>query len=120
MKILLVILGMLAWIGSCNEDKEIVVADTVEADGKWVNMLATDGCAWHFEVMNKDSSFTSYAAEDGSLKIIEEALGKSESSYSFTDVRIKYSLTGGEKNVQCGWGATATYPAIKIYSISKR
>ena len=119
MKILIVIFGILLWIGSCNEEKEFLVADTIETDAKWVNMLASDGCDWHLEVVNKDSTYTSYAADDASLKKIDEALGKIESAYSFTDVHLKYSLTGNKKNVKCGWGTTATYDEITIHEISK-
>lgn len=74
MKILIVVFGLLAWIG-CHEDQEIVKSDVYETDAVWTNMLASDGCAWHFSVVQGDS-LTNFAASDASQKVIEKALGK--------------------------------------------
>jgi len=119
MKTLMIVLGLLlAWIG-CENQNRIVKAEVREADAVWSNELASDGCSWHFTVASGDSSL-SFASSDRSLKIIETAVGKIEGAYSFTNVRIKYSLTGGKKEVQCGWGAKASYDEIEVLKIVKK
>lgn len=118
MKIGIILFGLLAWI-SCND--ELVKRDVaiIESDGEWVNMLAVDGCSWHFEIPS-DNSMTYYLPDDQSLKAIEKALGKTEESYSSTKVHITYSLTGKKRDVQCGWGATNTFDEIEVYQITKK
>jgi len=118
MKFLIVVFGLLAWNG-CEKQDQIVKSDVLEADAVWTNMLATDGCAWHFTVVQGDS-IVSLAASDASLNVIDNELGKIESAYSFTNVHIKYSLTGNNKNVQCGWGATAKMTEIDVLEIHKK
>ncbi|MDQ6478292.1 hypothetical protein [Dyadobacter sp. LHD-138] len=120
MKIGIILFGLLAWI-SCNEEK-IAKRDveTIESEGEWVNMLATDGCSWHFEIPAEDKTMTYYLPDDNSRKEIEKVLGKKEDSYSFTKVRIRYSLTGRKRDVQCGWGATNSYDEIAVYEITKK
>lgn len=120
MKIGIILFALLAWI-SCN-DETIVKKDVevFESEGEWVNMLATDGCSWHFEIPSKDKTMTYYLPDENSVKEIEKVLGKKEESYSFTKVRIRYSLTGKKRDVQCGWGATNTYDEIEIHEISKK
>jgi len=117
MKILIVVFGLLAWIG-CHEDPEIVKSDVYETEAVWTNMIASDGCAWHFSVVQGDS-LINFAASDGSQKVIEKALGKVESAYSFPKVHIKYSATGRKKDVQCGWGVTTQYNEIDVLDMRK-
>ncbi|TLV01036.1 hypothetical protein [Dyadobacter luticola] len=118
MKILIVLFGLLAWIG-CHEENQVLNADIVEADATWVNMLAADGCSWHFEVVSGDSTL-SYVPDANSQQKIDNALGKIQDYYSFTPVRLKYSKTGNKGSVQCGWGKTATYDEIRIFEIRKK
>ena len=119
MKTLMIVLGLLlAWIG-CENQNRIVKAEVREADAVWSNELASDGCSWHFTVASGDSSL-SFVPSDKSLKTIETAVGKIEGAYSFTNVRIKYSLTGGKKEVKCGWGAKASYDEIEVLEIVKK
>ncbi|CAG5003406.1 hypothetical protein DYBT9275_03145 [Dyadobacter sp. CECT 9275] len=118
MKIAVVLFGLLAWV-SCHDENEVLDNAVLEADGQYVNMLASDGCSWHFSVKSGDSTI-SLAPSDASFKVIEEALGKSDSYYSFTDVHLKYSLTGNKKDVKCGWGHTSQFDEIKVLQIHKR
>jgi hypothetical protein len=119
MKTAIILAGLLAWV-SCIEDdklpKDVVV---LESNAEWVNMLAADGCSWHFEVPSGDSLLY-YVPDDASLKLIDKALGKKESSYSFTKTHIKYSLTGRKKGVMCGWGATPSFDEIEVYKVEKK
>ncbi len=118
MKIGIILFGLLAWI-SCNDEKVVQKeVEIIESDGQWINMLATDGCAWHFEIPSGDSTLYYLPSENG-LKEVEKVLGKIESSYSFTKVHIRYSLTGRKREVQCGWGATNFYNEIEVYEIKK-
>ena len=119
MKTLMIVLGLLlAWIG-CENQNRIVKAEVREANAVWSNELASDGCSWHFTMASGDSSL-SFAPSDRSLKTIETAVGKIEGAYSFTNVHMKYSLTGKKKNIQCGWGATAKMSEIDVLEIYKK
>lgn len=82
-------------------------------------MLATDGCSWHFTITSADSTI-SCLPDEASRSKIEKELGKIDEYYSFTPVRLKYSLTGAKGTVQCGWGRTATYDEIKVIEIHKK
>ncbi|WP_138477525.1 hypothetical protein [Dyadobacter bucti] len=118
MKILIVFFGLLAWIGGCH-DETVLDEDIIEADATWTNMLASDGCSWHFTVQ-EGKNFISLLPSEASLKTIKAEVGDIESSYSFTDVRIKYKLTGGKRTVLCGWGSQQTYDEINVISIKKK
>ncbi len=118
MKVLIVLFGLLAWIG-CHEDSDDVNAQVYEVDATWTNMLATDGCSWHFSITSKDSTTSLLPSEESRPKIDKE-LGKIEDYYSFTPVRLKYTFTGAKSTVQCGWGRTATYDEIKVVEIHKK
>lgn len=118
MKILIVLFGLLAWIG-CHDDSSDINEQVYETDATWTNMLAADGCSWHFSITTPDSTFT-ILPNDASRSKIEKELGKSDEYYSFTKVRLKYSLTGAKGSVQCGWGATRTFDEIKVVDIKKQ
>lgn len=118
MKFGIILFALLAWIG-CQDEKVIQKeVEVIESDGQWINMLATDGCSWHFEFPSGDSTLY-YLPSDDALKEVEKVLGKIESSYSFTKVHVRYSLTGKKRDVQCGWGITNAYDEIDIYEIRK-
>ena len=118
MKIAIVTLGLLAWIG-CHDESKSIKTDVVETDATWVNQLASDGCSWHFSVISGDSTF-SVVPNEASVKKIESVLGKNESYYSLTPVHIQYSLTGNKTSILCGWGKKATLDEIDLVSIEKR
>lgn len=88
----------------------------MESDAEWVNMLAADGCSWHFEVPSGDSLLY-YLPSETSLKVVEKVLGKKEDYYSFTKVHIRYSLTDRKKGVLCGWGKTGNFTEIEVYNV---
>lgn len=118
MKVLIVLFGLLAWIG-CHDESNDINEQVYEVDATWTNMLATDGCSWHFTITSKDSTITLLPSEASRAKI-EKELGKIESYYSFTPVHLKYNLTGAKSTVQCGWGRTAAYDEIKVIEIHKK
>ncbi|PWJ57225.1 hypothetical protein CLV98_108145 [Dyadobacter jejuensis] len=107
--------------GACQSEKVgELQQDVVERDAKWVNMLAADGCSWHFQVFQADSTIASLVASEASLKLIEAELGSLESSYSTTNVRLRYSRTGNKREVTCGWGTLLPMDEIKVVSIQKQ
>lgn len=118
MKIGIILFGLFAWV-SCNEDLVKSDVANLESEGEWVNMLAADGCSWHFEIPSGES-VAYYLPDDESLNVIEKVLGKKEDSYSFTKVHIVYRLTGKKRDVQCGWGFTNTFDEIEVYQITKK
>ncbi|NIJ51835.1 hypothetical protein [Dyadobacter arcticus] len=118
MKILIVVMGLLAWIG-CHDESKVLNEEVFEADATWVNMLAADGCSWHFSVVSGDSTL-SFIPDEGSQQKIDKELGKLTDYYSFTDVHLKYSKTGNKGTILCGWGKHATYDEIKVIDIHKK
>lgn len=119
MKILILSLGLLTWIGGCSKEEESLDTPVIETDAVWQNMLAVDGCGWHFSIVKPDTSFALASAE-ASLPKIEKEIGKMEGAYSTTNVHLKYRLTGKKKPVQCGWGHTAHYDEVEVLEIHKR
>lgn len=119
MKSLIVLFGLIVWIGSCSDETEALTAEESEVDATWVNMLASDGCSWHFAINSKDSTIF-LAPSEASLGKIESSIGKMEGYYVITDVHLKYRLTGKKKDVLCGWGHTANYDEIDVLEIGKR
>ena len=117
MKILVFLLALFTFT-ACTDDKLPTDVVILESDAQWVNMLATDGCSWHFEVPSGDSLLY-YLPSETSLKVVEKELGKKEDYYSFTKVHIRYSLTDRKKGVACGWGATGNFTEIEVYKIDK-
>lgn len=118
MKFLIVVFGLLAWIG-CHDESDNINEEIHEVDATWMNMLATDGCSWHFAITTPDSTIN-LVPDAASEAKIEKALGKIEDYYSLNPVRLKYSPTGGKRTIQCGWATTATYDEIKVIEIYKR
>ncbi|KQS33523.1 hypothetical protein [Dyadobacter sp. Leaf189] len=118
MKILIVLFGLLAWIG-CHDESSVLDDEVVEVEATWTNQLASDGCSWHFSVSTKDSTY-SLLPDEASRKTIEAELGIIKEYYSFTPVQLKYSKTGKKAAVQCGWGKTGTFDEIKVISIRKK
>lgn len=118
MKMLIVVFGLLAWIG-CHDESSDINEEVHEVDATWANMLASDGCSWHFSITSPDTTVYLVPSEASQSKI-EKELGKIEGYYSFTSVRLKYSLTGGKSTIPCGWGTKATYDEIKVIDIQKK
>ena len=117
MKIVLFLFTLISCI-ACTNDNLPSDVEILESDAEWVNMLAADGCSWHFQVASGDSLLY-YLPSETTLKLVEKELGKKEDYYSFTKVHIRYSLTDRKKGVVCGWGATGNFTEIEVYKIDK-
>ncbi|WP_031525936.1 hypothetical protein [Dyadobacter crusticola] len=118
MKILIVLFGLLAWIG-CHDENSVLNDEIMEVEATWANELAADGCSWHFSVSNKDSTYY-LLPDEASRKTIEAELGVIREYYGFTPVYLEYSKTGKNAAVQCGWGKTGTYDEIRVIAIRKK
>ncbi len=121
MKNLIVLMSLLAWAGCDKTDTEIS-KDVVETRARIVNNLAVDGCNWHFEVANTDSStITTYVPTVASEPKVKAAVPKwgTEDAYSFIDVTIKYRLTTQKRTLECGFGHKSEVEAIEIDEISR-
>jgi hypothetical protein len=79
-----------------------------------------DGCDWHFEVWNADSTtITNYVPTRASEPKVKAAVPKfgTEDAYSFIDVDIKYRTSNEKRNLTCGWGKILEVEAIEIVDI---
>lgn len=118
---MLVLFSLLIWAGCDKSDTEIS-KDVVETRARIVSNLAVDGCNWHFEIVNSDSStITTYIPTVASEPKVKAAVPKygTEDAYSFIDVNIKYRLTNQTRTLECGFGRKSEVEAIEIESISR-
>lgn len=116
-KIALLFVSLFTWV-SC--DKSTIPADTLETRTRIVSNLAVDGCDWHFEIWNADSTnITNYVPTKASEPRVKAAVPKfgTEDAYSFIDVEIKYRITQEKRNLTCGWGKIIEVEAIEIVDI---
>lgn len=121
MKNLIVLVSLMVWSGCDKSDTEIS-EDIVETRARVVNNLAVDGCSWHFEVANADSStITTYLPTVASEPKVKAAVPKygTEDAYSFTEVRISYRVTGQKRTLECGFGHKSEVEVIEVDKISR-
>ncbi|GAB3175366.1 hypothetical protein [Telluribacter humicola] len=119
MKLVITLFGLLAW-ASCQEN-EIPLENVVDSEATVVSNLAADGCDWHIEVPSGEQTYyyvPTKATED-KLKSAVEAW-KTENSYSFTPISIKYRATSGKQSVECGWGKKSEFTEIEILEVKKK
>lgn len=122
MKLTLFIFSILLWIG-CENSNTKIATQTIETRARIVSNLAVDGCEWHFEIMNQDSSgiptFTTYVPTRASEPRVKAAVPKygTEDAYYFVDVEIKYRPTNEKRSIVCGFGKTSEVEVIEIVEI---
>ena len=119
--LIVLMLSLLVWTGCDKSDTEIS-KDAVESRARIVSNLAVDGCNWHFEIANADSStITTYVPTVESEPKVKAAVPKwgTEDAYSFIDVTIKYRLTNQKRTLECGFGHKSEVEAIEIDAISR-
>ncbi|HEV7347708.1 hypothetical protein [Telluribacter sp.] len=121
MKVLILMFGLLAWV-SCQEN-EVPLENVVETEATIVSNLAADGCDWHIEVQpGKEANFQNYVPTKATESKVKAAVPewKTQNSYSFTPITIKYRATSGTQKVQCGWGKTGEFTEIEVLEIKKK
>lgn len=122
MKNLIVLLSLLVWAAGCDKSDTEISKDVVESRARIVSNMAVDGCNWHFEIANADSSsITTYVPTVASEPKVKAAVPKwgTEDAYSFIDVTIKYRLTNQKRTLECGFGRKSEVEAVEIDEIRR-
>jgi len=121
MKHVLFLTTLLLWASCQNSDKDIK-GEIKESRARVVSNLAVDGCDWHLEIANTDSSLITTLvptlATEPKVKAIIPKYG-TEDAYSFIDVNLKYRMAGTQRGLTCGFGKTATVDEVEIIQISR-
>lgn len=121
MKNLMIMGTLFLWIGCNNADKEIE-GEFVETRARIVNNLAVDGCEWHFEVANADSSnleiLVPTRATEPKVKIAVPKYG-TEDAYSFIDINLKYRPAGTQRKITCGFLRMISVDEVEVLEISQ-
>lgn len=121
MKNLLLLATLFIWIGCNNSNKEID-GEVVETRARIVNNLAVDGCEWHFEITDVDSSniktVVPTRATEPKVKAAVPKYG-TEDAYSFIDINLKYRPTGTQRKITCGFGSMSTVDEVEVLEISQ-
>ncbi|GAB2790508.1 hypothetical protein GCM10027275_39310 [Rhabdobacter roseus] len=112
---------VLGYIGCQDEPSTKLEQTVIEADAQVVNTLAADGCSWHFELKQADSTlfYAATASSAAKIKAAVPAYG-TDDAYSFTPVRLKYRTTANKQQVVCGWGNKAEFTEIEILEIQRK
>ena len=121
MKSILFLTTLLLWAGCQNSDKKIK-GEVTQSRARIVSNLAVDGCAWHFEIANADSStITTYLPTVASEPKVKAAVPKwgTEDAYFFTDVNLRYRVTSQKRTLECGFGHKSEVETIEIDEISR-
>ncbi|WP_373550163.1 hypothetical protein [Haliscomenobacter sp.] len=84
------------------------------------NQLPVDGCDWHFGV-DLDDEWGQFVADKASQPKVDALILQAEPVYGISQVKVKirYRLTGNEREVQCGWNTKTKMAEIEIASIEK-
>lgn len=121
MKNLLILATLFIWMGCNNSDKEIDGA-FIETRARIVSNLAVDGCEWHFEITNADSSNVKTVvptrATEPKVKAAVPKYG-TEDAYSFIDINLKYRPAATQRKITCGFGSMATVDEVEVLEISQ-
>lgn len=121
MKNLLLLATLFFWV-SCNKSDKNIEGETVETRARIVNNLAVDGCEWHFEITNADSSNTKTViptrATEPKVKAAVPKYG-TEDAYSFIDIDLKYRPAGTQRKITCGFGRMSAVDEVEVLEISQ-
>ncbi|GHB71186.1 hypothetical protein [Persicitalea jodogahamensis] len=121
MKYLIVLATLFFWV-SCNKSDNAIDSEVIETRARIVNNLAVDGCEWHFEIANADSSdIKTLVPTLATEPIVKAAVPKygTEDAYSFIDIDLKYRLTGTQRKITCGFGSTPSVDEVEVLEISR-
>ncbi len=107
---------------ACHKSDKAVASETVETRARIVSNLAVDGCNWHFEIANADSSnietFIPTLATEPRVKAAVPAFG-TEDAYSFIDISLKYRRANTKRDLLCGFRRTLSVDEIEVLEISQ-
>lgn len=84
------------------------------------NQLPVDGCDWHFGV-DLDDEWGQFVADKASQPKVDALILQAEPVFGISQVKVKirYRLTGNQREVQCGWNKKTKMEEIEIASIEK-
>ena len=121
MKNLLLLATLFLWV-SCNKSDKNIEGEVVEIHARIVNNLAVDGCEWHFEIANADSSslktLVPTLATEPKVKAAVPKYG-TEDAYSFIDINLKYRPAGTQRKITCGFGSMPAVDEVEVLEISQ-
>lgn len=91
-----------------------------ENDATLTNQLPVDGCDWHFGV-DLDDEWGQFVADAKSQPKVDALIAQAEQEFGVFQLKVKlrYRLTGNQREVQCGWGKTTKMDEIEIFSVEK-
>ncbi len=121
MKNVLILATLFFWV-SCNKSDNDINSEVVETRARIVNNLAVDGCEWHFEIANADSSdIKTVVPTLATEPLVKTAVPKygTEDAYSFIDVDLKYRSTGTQRKITCGFGSMPDVDEVEVLEISR-
>ena len=110
---------LVAAVGCDKSDQELD-GEVVETRARIVNNLAVDGCSWHFEVTNRDSSkITSLVPTLATEPTVKSAVPKwgTEDAYSFINVNLKYRRAGTSREIPCGFGTMQDMDEVEVVEV---
>lgn len=117
----LLILATLFLGVSCNKSNKNIEGEVVETRARIVNNLAVDGCEWHFEVANADSSnLKTLVPTLATEPKVKAAVPKydTEDAYSLIDINLKYRPAGTQRKITCGFGRMNSVDEVEVLEIS--
>lgn len=91
-----------------------------ENEATLMNQLPVDGCDWHFGV-DLDDEWGQFVADAKSQPKVDAIIAQAEQEFGVFQIKVKirYRLTGTQREVQCGWGKKTKMEEIEIASIEK-
>lgn len=122
MKTLLLLIILFIFTLSCHKSDKNTPDDTVATRARIVSNLAVDGCNWHIEVANADSTnietFIPTLATESMVKAAVPAFG-TEDAYSFIDISLKYRRANTKRDLLCGFRRILSVEEIEVLEINK-
>lgn len=119
----IVLLFLLTFAFSCQQDSPAGPV-RIEPAFIYANSIPTDGCEEHVRLDIPDSTATavSYKPTASSLPILQKALADIQPNPTTFEraVTIRFTETGRQVDLMCGWGARQPMSEIEIISISRR
>ncbi len=122
MKTLLLLIIPFVFTMACHRSDKNMPGETVATRARIVSNLAVDGCNWHIEVANADSSntetFIPTLATEPMVKAAVPAFG-TEDAYSFINISLKYRRANTKRDLLCGFLRTLSVEEIEVLEIRK-
>jgi hypothetical protein len=106
---------------TCTDEAAVEkLEEYTESEATLSNQLPVDGCDWHFGVDLKDE-WGQFVADAESQPKVDALIKVAQQQFGIAQVKVKmrYRLTGKEREVQCGWGQKVKMAEISIAKIER-